>query len=284
MGDSGHDAAAPTEQSVEPKDFQKMLEDKQELRKRDDQQKIEVKCRYGDEIACRELAALYRAECSSAAVAVSGGSTDKQGQAVNKKTFGDGLTACSRLANMYLQGVGVDQSIENAIKLYEFGCEQNHVHSCFSIGTVLLSQSKADSTTYTENKSADDSLDGKDSVKARATDYLTAACFRGHGAACNTLAQFYSDLRPRTSQSVAASAALFHRACEMNHMSSCSNFGLMCLYGIGLEKPDLTLAKKYLERACDAKFIGACDGLKTLAKLEIKQKQKQDNQANSQST
>ena len=261
-------------------DVARLVAERKRFEERERQQKVEVKCRYGDEEACVALASMYRFNCSNAAQDLAGPASEEKhaassspppsnATAANNVANPEALTDCSRLANLYLRGVGVKRNTAAAVKLLDFGCRSRHMNSCFSLGVMLNfgfpEEGTAESAATTSDVIPADQRIAID--KDAASDYLTTACMGGHGTACNLVAQNFLNVRPATAASRAAAAAMHHRACELNHMASCANFGLMCLYGVGMRGPHLDLAEKYLTKACDAKHIAACDGLRTLEEL-----------------
>ena len=245
--------------TMDERKINRLVEERKQLEERERVHKVEKRCRYGDADACKALASMYRFTCGNAAEAIA--SAASKLDTPSKKVAPQALTACSKLANLYLRGVGVEQNAGNAMKLLHFGCQHQHVNSCFTAG-VLRNFGFPDGGQ--EQVSAANRIEVD---KGMANDYLTVACFGGHGTACNLLAQNFNEVKPPTQQSKATTAGLFHRACELNHVASCANFGLMCLYGVGMRQPDHSLAKKYLTRACDAKHIAACNGLQTLTRM-----------------
>ena len=239
---------------------------------RDHTHKLEVKCRYGDEGACTALASIYRFACSAEYEGQTHGRHSSTSNDSSKdKASSKGLTACSRLADLYLRGAGVAQDTVAAEKLLRAGCQRKHVQSCFTLG--VLKNFGFPERTSNDNTEASSSEPNTIAVdKGEAEDYLTVACFNGHGIACSILAHNFNQM-PRTPRNVATTAALFHRACKLNHMPSCSNFGQMCVHGVGLAQPDLKLARQCLSKACIAKQISACEALE---KLDEKEKEMQN--------
>lgn len=281
------------EPTLDEAEVARLVAERKRFAERERQQKVEVKCRYGDEEACVALASMYRFNCSNAAQDLAGPTSEDEEHSASppsnpsspsssattaatttittksKVADPEALTDCSRLANLYLRGVGVKRNTAAAVKLLDFGCRSRHMNSCFSLGVMLNFgfPEEGSSTATSTSTSTSDEIPADQRIaidKEAASDYLTTACMGGHGTACNLVAQNFLDVRPATAASRAAAAAMHHRACELNHMASCANFGLMCLYGVGMRGPHLDLAEKYLTKACDAKHIAACDGLQTL--------------------
>jgi TPR repeat protein len=219
-----------------PEEVRRRVAERSVLEHRGRIQKTETKCRYGDQDACVALANMLRMACGSLNT---GGAGGPPAAAMSPTARGDALTSCGQLADLCLRGVGVQRDGPGAEKLLHFACSGGNYHACFTLG--LLKQYGFPEEGNSEGVPAA-SLIGVD--QGLATDLLTAACQGGNATACNIVADGFMSKPGRTRKDLFCAAGLFQRACELNHLSSCTNIGLMCMHGVGMQRPYPELAEK----------------------------------------
>jgi TPR repeat protein len=229
-----NDSASPT-----PEEIRRRVAERASLERRERIQTTETKCRYGDADACVALANMLRMACGSLSPGSGGGETAPA--AMSPAARGDALASCGQLADLYLRGVGVPRSAAAAEKLYDVVCSGGNAHACFTLG--MLKQYGFPEPGGEEGGGVPvGSLIAVD--RARARDYLMAACRGGNATACNIVADGFWRKPGRTKEDVISAVGLFQQACELNHFASCTNIGLMCMHGVGMERPYPELAEK----------------------------------------
>jgi TPR repeat protein len=96
----------------------------------------------------------------------------------------------------------------------------------------------------------------KDKTKALAM--FEEACEKGNYGSCASAGFIYMDRKE-----LGRAKELFSDGCQHNARTSCSMLGVLYRDGRGVKR-DVTMAKKYMRKACDLDYKAACRALRRL--------------------
>lgn len=161
--------------------------------------------------------------------------------------------ACLQVAMMYAEGrEGVSRNSGKAMAFFDRACDREDAEGCRRLGDVMRT--------------------GSDETEKNPQEALTnyrQACEWLNGSACYDAGQMVRAGEGMEAPNPADSARLFNDACDLRHAAGCFEIGRACEKGDGVRQ-DLTLARKYYERACDGHAQGVnYDACHTLGMLLI---------------
>jgi hypothetical protein len=181
--------------------------------------------------------------------------------------------SCNNLANVYLNGTGVEKDSVRAASLFKQACDGNSAVGCSNLGHMYLSDKvvkrdaeKADSLF---KRACDggyaggcESLgwayvtgDGVERDFARAVALSKQAC-EGASGSCGGLGNAYLN-GWGVEKDVARAAALFKRTCDSGSACGCWKLGFEYVKGWGVER-DVVHAAALYKQACDGGCNSAC--------------------------
>ena len=149
--------------------------------------------------------------------------------------------ACSLLGAAYLDGLGVEASVQRAVELSERGCNGGNATGCFNLGIIYGTG---------EHLERDDK---------KAAGYFRRACDGDDAEACFELGRMTSNgLGVEHDDRVAA--ALYEKSCSGGDAKGCASLG--DAYSVGAGVPlDAAKAVALLQKACDADLPEGCYNL-----------------------
>lgn len=152
---------------------------------------------------------------------------------------GGDAAKCTRLAERYAAGDGVEADAGRAAELYSQGCGGGHAAGCVALAAMH------------------ETGEGLPKDLARAAQLLGTACDAGDGAACHRLADMHLDARG-VPEDVPRALKLLRGACTGGVGESCRQ--LATLYGVGARVPrDTDQSRSYAKAACGhGDVLGCC--------------------------
>lgn len=142
--------------------------------------------------------------------------------------------ACINLGTLYQKGRGVEESYQEARRLFLKACSEGVPQGCAYAGNL------------------------EDPTGKAARDQYWRACDGGDLKACRVLGTLLENTRPRES------ASLYRKVCEEGFLEGCTNLGVLYQNGLGVRE-NLQKARQIFQKACDKGEILACNNLGGLA-------------------
>ena len=152
------------------------------------------------------------------------------------------------LGNKYDNGIGVEQSNQQARELYELAASQGYAHAQYNLGVM-----------YRDGQGVDQNYE-------RAAEYFEAATRQGMTIAQYNLGVMYRDGQG-VDQSYERAAENWEAAARQGYANAQSNLGLLYAQGLGVEQSNET-ARQLWMKAAEQGVEGVIENLQILDKKE----------------
>lgn len=147
-----------------------------------------------------------------------------------------GPAACANLAELYLMGLFVPESQEKALKYGSRACDNDIARGCNVVG-ALWSQDM-------ENRKS----------REMALEFLGRACGMDHITACMNRGRMLTML-----EQYGQAIADFEKACQFDIPEACYAAGALLFEGHDPSRPEKTLPRSLMEKACYGQHYEACN-------------------------
>ena len=157
--------------------------------------------------------------------------------------------ACTGLGELYLEGVGTTEDLEQAVAYITEGCEGEDWWGCYRLGEL-----------YAEGR-------GVTMDPTQAFALHDKACSEGVVMSCIRMAPAY-ETGLGVAPDLNRAAELYGQGCREKHISSCYELGRLYAEGEGVVGSPLVAMGLY-QTACDAGDLRGCYGIGTLYELGL---------------
>jgi hypothetical protein len=150
---------------------------------------------------------------------------------------------CFHQANLRMQSAGKDAAArDEALKLFARACELKVALGCYRVGA-----------SHYQGESGKRDFD-------RAIERFRQACDLGDARSCFFVGTAFREGRelPRSDPQA---VAYLRKACDLGNGSGCFGLGMMMDKGLGGLKPDPSIQRQLLQKACDGGVVAACTSL-----------------------